>query len=45
MEALRQSMAAMYDADGPEKAQSKSHLFTGKKEDKDAIRCCGAHGS
>ena len=35
----------MYHADGPEKAQSKSHLFSGRKVDKDAIRCSGAHGS
>ena len=45
MEALRQRVAAMYHADGPEKAQSKSHLFSGRKDDKDAIRCSGSHGS
>ena len=45
MEALRQGVAAMYHAEGPTKAQSKSHLFSGRRENKDAIRCSGAHGS
>lgn len=45
MDSLRQGVAAMYHADGPTKAQIRSHLFSGRKEDRDAIRSSGGHGS